>query len=347
CGLNVEYKSDADIEYWLNVDDDPDTDKGYWYNEHGDDEDGNPTVDEKKVKVKVGKGTTLEDCGKWAEVTWKVPEDIKEFVTAAPNDAISFQFWYGDNKEDGYTQLKSVTLKSATCTFTVEKTFSFTDEKSLDVGKKLTQGDDKTNTASISFKDFEFEEGDQPRAVIFDVTCPSTIKKLVYGMTISDKASTEKYTQMQYAVLEAGKSTQIAIPIPDSIEADVLYGELGFGYYYGADDKDKEVSSITLNSVKVIYDSVPVETTTTTTTTTTESTAPAKADWGNANCAEEVDVSDAVLVARYVAEDTGANLTAQGKINADVTHDGNITGEDTILILRYIAKMVTLADLEP
>ena len=72
-----------------------------------------------------------------------------------------------------------------------------------------------------------------------------------------------------------------------------------------------------------------------------------QADWGNANCAEEVDVSDAVLVARYVAEDTGANLTAQGKINADVTHDGNITGDDTILILRYIAKMVTLADLEP
>lgn len=354
CGLNVEYKSPADIEYWLNVEDDPDTTKGYWYNEHGEDEDGNPTIDPDLVEVEVGTGTRLEDCGGWAEVTWEVPEDIKEYVTAQPMDAISFQFWYGDNKEDGYTPLESVTLQSATCTYTVETTFPYSGEETVEVSESLTQGDDDTNTASIPFKDFDLAEGDKVHAVIFDVTCPTTIKKMVFGVTVSDKASAEQYTQLQYCVLEAGKSTQIAIPIPSEVDPDVMYGNLGFGYYYGADAKDKLVNSITLNSVKVIYEDVPEVTTTTTTTkttttttTTTTVTKPVEADWGNANCVDEVDVADAVLVARFAAEDTTAKISAQGKINADVTHDNNINGDDTILILRYIAKLVSYEDLEP
>lgn len=65
------------------------------------------------------------------------------------------------------------------------------------------------------------------------------------------------------------------------------------------------------------------------------------ADWGNVNCKGGVDVSDAVLLARFVAEDAGADVSAQGKINADVTHDGEITGDDTVQILKYIAKIVT------
>lgn len=64
-------------------------------------------------------------------------------------------------------------------------------------------------------------------------------------------------------------------------------------------------------------------------------------DWGNVNCKDGVDVADAVLLARYVAEDSEANVSAQGKKNADVTHDGGITGEDTIRILKYIAKIIT------
>ena len=63
------------------------------------------------------------------------------------------------------------------------------------------------------------------------------------------------------------------------------------------------------------------------------------ADWGNANCNDGVDVADAVLVARFVAEDTDADITEQGKLNADMNRDGNITGDDVIAILRKIAKL--------
>ena len=349
CGLNVEYKSPADTEYWLNIDDDPDTNKGYWYNEHGDDEDGNPTIDADKLEVKVGKGTTLENCGKYVEATWNVPDDIKEYVLSRPSDSISFQFWYGAVKKPDYKELKSVTLKSATCTYTVETTFPFTDDKTVSVSKSLKQSDEKGKTASIPFEDFDFAANDKLRAVVFNVTCPTTIKKLVFGVTISDKASADEYTQMQYAVLEAGKTTEIAIPIPESIEPDLLYGNLGFGYYYGADSSDSLVSSITLNSVKAIYEKGPEETTTTTVTTTTVTTTTEAltADWGNADCKGIVDVSDAVLIARFVAEDSTASISVQGKLNADVNHNGKPDSGDIVLILKYIAKLVKYSDLEP
>ena len=77
-----------------------------------------------------------------------------------------------------------------------------------------------------------------------------------------------------------------------------------------------------------------------------EKPAP-QADWGNANCRDGVDVSDAVLLARYSAEDSRALLTAQGKINADVTHDGKIDGDDVTLILKYIVKLVPHSALKP
>lgn len=61
---------------------------------------------------------------------------------------------------------------------------------------------------------------------------------------------------------------------------------------------------------------------------------------GDANCDHDVDVSDAVLVARYVAEDSSAEMSAQGKINADVNENGEITSDDVILILQKIAKII-------
>lgn len=52
-----------------------------------------------------------------------------------------------------------------------------------------------------------------------------------------------------------------------------------------------------------------------------------------------VDVSDAVLTARFCAEDREAVITDQGKQNADVNHDGNIDLTDVTAILRKIAKL--------
>ena len=58
----------------------------------------------------------------------------------------------------------------------------------------------------------------------------------------------------------------------------------------------------------------------------------------NLDCA--VDVADAVLVARFAAEDREAVITDQGRLNADVSGDGNVTTDDTELILKKIAKKI-------
>ncbi|MBP0976673.1 MAG: glycoside hydrolase, partial [Oscillospiraceae bacterium] len=52
-----------------------------------------------------------------------------------------------------------------------------------------------------------------------------------------------------------------------------------------------------------------------------------------------IDVSDAVLLARFCTEDSTAAITDQGKQNADVNQDGNIELDDVTAILRKIAKL--------
>ncbi len=66
---------------------------------------------------------------------------------------------------------------------------------------------------------------------------------------------------------------------------------------------------------------------------------------GDANCDGRVDVSDAVLTARFAAEDRNAVITDQGMANADVTGNGNVDSEDTTKILQYIAKKISYAEL--
>ena len=91
------------------------------------------------------------------------------------------------------------------------------------------------------------------------------------------------------------------------------------------------------------------ETTTTTELTTSETTTVSeqptgKTMTGDVNCSGAVDVSDAVLLARFIAEDSEAVVNAAGKANADCDADGELTGNDTIQILRFIAKLTTFSD---
>ena len=73
---------------------------------------------------------------------------------------------------------------------------------------------------------------------------------------------------------------------------------------------------------------------------TTKSVTPSTVKYGDVNCDDSVDVADAVLLARMLAEDPEANVSADGKVNADCNDDGNLTADDTIRILRHIANIV-------
>ena len=62
--------------------------------------------------------------------------------------------------------------------------------------------------------------------------------------------------------------------------------------------------------------------------------------WGDVDCNGEVDVTDVVLLSRWMAEDDTAVVSSQGKLNADVKNDGKYDGEDTSRILQYLAKLI-------
>ena len=69
--------------------------------------------------------------------------------------------------------------------------------------------------------------------------------------------------------------------------------------------------------------------------------------WGDTNCDGKVDISDAVLLSRFVAEDSEANVTAEGKQNSDVNGNGTLDGDDTVKILKNIAKIISDEELAP
>ena len=82
--------------------------------------------------------------------------------------------------------------------------------------------------------------------------------------------------------------------------------------------------------------------TTTTTTTTSYFDGPSVSMLGDVDCSGNVDVSDAVLLARFLAEDKEAVVTDQGKVNADVNKDGTPAQDDITMILRAIALLIDL-----
>ena len=82
------------------------------------------------------------------------------------------------------------------------------------------------------------------------------------------------------------------------------------------------------------------------TTVTTSGKAAEGELVGDVDCSGTVDVSDAVLLARFVAEDKTAAVTAAGKRNADCDGKQGIDGGDTTRILMYIAKLISKADFE-
>lgn len=82
----------------------------------------------------------------------------------------------------------------------------------------------------------------------------------------------------------------------------------------------------------------PTETTTTVTETTA---APLKEKTpGDADGSGTVNIADAVLLARYCAEDKEISLSAQGRYNADCNGDGSVTVEDTSWILQLLAGLL-------
>jgi len=79
----------------------------------------------------------------------------------------------------------------------------------------------------------------------------------------------------------------------------------------------------------------PVSHSTVTTTTTTGETDEVL--YGDVDVNGEVELSDAVILAKAVGQSLGTDLSVQGRSNADVYYDGNLDGSDIRILLSLIA----------
>lgn len=88
----------------------------------------------------------------------------------------------------------------------------------------------------------------------------------------------------------------------------------------------------------VVTTAVPVTTTTTTTTATTAAPQP-EPEYGDVNCNGEVEISDVVLLARYIAQDPTVTISPQGVLNADCDKNSVVDSSDITAISRYLAHL--------
>ncbi|MBP7188212.1 MAG: glycoside hydrolase family 11 protein [Ruminococcus sp.] len=138
---------------------------------------------------------------------------------------------------------------------------------------------------------------------------------------------------------------------------------------HGADSVKPHLYTFMRYAFKGSSESTPATTTTvtttstTTSTTTTTTTAPAPvvtttsdngfaggpsingeraAIWGDANCDDNTDMSDAVLIMQSLANPNGYKITERGKINGDVYENGSgITNQDAVSIQKYLVGMIS------
>ena len=85
----------------------------------------------------------------------------------------------------------------------------------------------------------------------------------------------------------------------------------------------------------------------TTTTSSEDSTEPpVSVMYGDVDCNGTVMIADAIMLARYCAEDN-VSISAKGKRNANCYDTSNdaLTTEDIVAILEYLAGVVTLDQL--
>ena len=81
----------------------------------------------------------------------------------------------------------------------------------------------------------------------------------------------------------------------------------------------------------------------TTTSQTEPSTSESKVIYGDANCDESVDISDAVLIKCYLINSKKYALSEQGLKNADVHAAGNgVNAQDAVAVQKYVIKSIDI-----
>lgn len=157
---------------------------------------------------------------------------------------------------------------------------------------------------------------------------------------------------------EAGLETQAQIysdimdalvEYSDSISAVVFWGVTDdqswrasqLPLLFDKDFKAKPAYYSIVDGLEAVTTAPKDTTTTTTTTTTTAATTAPSGDFlaGDVDCNGVVEINDAVLLARYVAQDDTVKITVQGVANGDYNQDGSVDSTDITAVCRQLAHL--------
>ncbi|MDD7184169.1 MAG: dockerin type I repeat-containing protein [Ruminococcus sp.] len=162
----------------------------------------------------------------------------------------------------------------------------------------------------------------------------------------------------------------VIIELVVSLPTDVADGKYDIDMLFeGVDravaDNDNTTAEVTLMGGSVTIGDVTEPTTASTTATTATSTTKAtttttkagsttttsKVDpttgnvlYGDSNVDGKVNIADVVCLNQYLVDNAKYDLSAQGKINAEVNLDGKLTAADSTSIIKSLVKLVTLPD---
>ena len=170
-------------------------------------------------------------------------------------------------------------------------------------------------------------------AISFHAPANDTLT-LVFGEAAATvKLDGSKYTAANGIVTQPVTAGSHAIAKADSCNLFYMIYETG-----AAPQPTTVTTTVTVPETTT---TAAVETTVTEpeTTVTAAETEPEILLAGDVNCSGKVDVSDAVLLARFNAEEA-VRITQAGKQNADCDGRSGINGDDVIHILKIIAKLI-------
>ncbi|MBR1555058.1 MAG: DUF5620 domain-containing protein [Oscillospiraceae bacterium] len=328
-GLNVENGSPADTESAKAAKGVAISEHaGYWYNDMGQDKiaEFEEAGVEFGITPNYGYYLTSEDnqLGEYFNVIWDVPEAVQPYETAG---AISFQYWYGVEDAEEYTEIPAVDLLGGVVTYTETQTFKYTASKKTTLNKTIKAGD---MSGEISFADdLGLEARDDVHAIVFTVSADTDLDKLVYGIGASVGDDWMQWAaegaEWNYVVTntEAG-DIEIAWMPPASIDLNEEYGNLQFGFWYGGQG-ETELSEITLKSVEVFY----------------KEKAVAEL-WGDADENGSVNILDVILINKAILGKD--KLTEQGVANADLNMNEVPDSIDSLNVMKLIVGLIKQED---
>ena len=238
----------------------------------------------------------------------------------------------------------------------------------LELNKTL-EFDDGADDKMIGFDwaDFKIPSGEYATKIEFNISANGNIDKWVGNFGSSTTVAPDYWYMdddaQQDKSINSNKATITWTPSASAAKTFAYsLGELKFGTWW------TNVSSYKMDSIVVYTEKgsstvTPTPTTTsrttttttttkvTTTTTTTTTTAKPVSNLrlGDTNCDGTVELADAILIMQALANpnkygidgENEVHLTAQGRINGDVTGNANgLTADDALTIQKFLLKLI-------